>query len=301
MQKSAVPAALVTLAFLALGLAACGTDSGSAAVDAALPKPDANPLIAERPYEVQIPGKYDPAQPTPVLLLLHGYSVDGFTQVAYFQASVWAESKGWLLAYPDGTVDQMGNRFWNATDGCCNLYGATVDDVAYLTAVLDDLQARFNVDPKRIWLLGHSNGGFMSHRLACEIGDRIAGIVSLAGMTWKDPAKCPAAAKVNILQIHGTADQTIVYDGNQYYPSAPTTVALWAQKNGCTGALTDDAPLDLDSQQAGTETHRQHTAGCPAGGAVDFWTITGAGHIPNLSGADFPTAMLDWLEAHPKP
>src|SRR5258706_3929439 len=83
--------------------------------------------------------------------------------------------------------------------------------------------------------MGHSNGGFMSHRLACD-APRIAAIVSLAGAVWNDPSKCKPAGPVSILEVHGNADLTINYNGGQKkgytYPPAHTTVATWAGKNG---------------------------------------------------------------------
>ena len=95
---------------------------------------------------------------------------------------------GFLYAFPDGTRDRLGNRFWNASDACCDLFQSGVDDVAYLTAVIDDMSARFHVDAKRIHLVGHSNGGFMSHRYACDRAERVAAFVSLAGDNYKDAA-----------------------------------------------------------------------------------------------------------------
>jgi polyhydroxybutyrate depolymerase len=291
--------------FVASTLVACGDDS-PAADDDAVPDagpaaPDANPLVEARPYGLHVPDSYDAATPTPLVILLHGYSASGAIQAAYFGLTPDSDEHGYLLAYPDGLVDSDGKPFWNATDGCCNFDNNPVDDVAYLSAVIDDIEVRYNIDPKRVYVIGHSNGGFMAHRLACEIGDRIAAIVSLAGMVWKDPSKCPAAAKVNVLQVHGTADDTIYYDGNQYYPSAAQTVATWAAKNGCTGELGEgDAPLDLDTSVAGAETTRQHWNGCPEGGAVDFWTMEGGSHIPSFNDT-WGDQVWAYFDSHRKP
>jgi pimeloyl-ACP methyl ester carboxylesterase len=80
-----------------------------------------------------------------------------------------------------GQQDRRGHRFWSATDACCNLDGLAVDDVAYLRAVIRDVSARHAVDPRRVFIVGHSNGGFMAHRMACEASDLVAAVVSLAG------------------------------------------------------------------------------------------------------------------------
>src|SRR5205814_3467937 len=114
-----------------------------------------------------VPPGYDATKPTPLLILLHGYTASGAQQEMYFKLGPVANAQGFLYAIPDGTVDGAGNRFWNATDACCNYFGSAVDDVAYLGAIMDDVGTRYNVDPKPIFVVGHSNGGFMAHRLAC--------------------------------------------------------------------------------------------------------------------------------------
>jgi polyhydroxybutyrate depolymerase len=300
--------AAIGLALCAFALGACGGDDAPAAADAgpgvpdANLSPDANPLVVARPYTAQVPDSYDASKPTPLVVALHGYAVNSFAGVRLFDALNGSKKHGYLVAYPDGLPDSQGKEFWNATDACCNYDNNPVDDVAYLSAVIDDMQAQYNVDPRRIYVVGHSNGAFMAHRLACDIGGRLAGVVTMSGMTWKDPTKCPAEHPVNVLQIHGTIDSVIAYEGSDTYPSAAVTVATWAAKNGCTGALVDDgAPFDLVSNVDGAETQVQAYEGCPAGGAVDFWTINGADHLPLFDPADFETRWWAWVEAHPKP
>ena len=279
-------------------------DSTGATMETGSTGGDDSGLIDARPYMLLVPDSYDPATPTPLVVMLHGYGVTGVIQATYFRLLDDADEHGYLLAYPDGTPDAGGNRFWDATDACCNFAGAPVDDVAYLSALLDDVEASYNVDPDRIYFMGHSNGGFMSYRLACDIGERIAAVASLAGATWNDPTACPAAAPVNVLQIHGTDDRTIGYDGGTTgaatFPSAPQTVATWADKNGCGGALTDVDTIDLEVTIAGAETQRQEYADCVAGGDVVLWTIDGGSHIPNFD-EGFADAVWEWFDAHPRP
>jgi len=277
---------------------ACGASDTPAPLPR--PRPTAPPLVVSRPYGLQVPTSYNSGTPAPLIVVLHGYSSSGRGQAQYFGLFDGSEKHGYLLAYPDGTTDARGYRFWNATDACCNFYGSQVDDVAYLSAVIDDVEARYNVDPHRIFVVGHSNGGFMAHRLACEIGNRLAAVVSLAGATWKDPARCPAASPVNVLQVHGDADDTILYGGTPAYPSAHETVTTWAQKNGCTGSLQQTgARLDLDTQLTGAETQEQTFTGCPSNGAVSLWTIAGGGHVPSL-GTEWPEAVWVYISSHAK-
>lgn len=279
------------------------TGDGDGASDA---RGERSPLVVERPYDVTTPSKYDPNVPTPLVLLLHGYTATAKIQDGYFLMSALAEQKGFLLALPDGTVNSVGENFWNATDACCDGFESGVDDVAYLAAVIEDMKARFNVDPKRIYAVGHSNGGFMAHRLACDLASEIAGIVSLAGGVHADASKCKPTEPVAVLQVHGDQDATVLYEGGAAlypgggpYPSAKQTVATWATKNGCGDALSDTGEaLDLDTKIAGAETKVERHA-CTKG-AAELWTIVGGAHIPSID-EGFGEKAWAFLEAHAKP
>src|SRR5262249_24604332 len=144
----------------------------------------------QRPYETTVPSGYTGTSPVPFVLLLHGYGADADTQDTYFGLSQLAQQRGFILAKPNGLINYVNERFWNATDACCGYDGPPTDDVFYLTAVMDGVRLRYNIDPSRVFVVGHSNGGFMAHRMACDRADRIAGIVSLAGAQWFDLSKC---------------------------------------------------------------------------------------------------------------
>ena len=256
-----------------------------------------------RPYGLKVPEGYDGSRAVPLVVLLHGYSSSGPAQNAYFRLSAQADRGMFLLAYPNGTRDLVGNRFWNATDACCDFYGRGVDDVAYLDAVLDEIAARYRVDGTRVYLVGHSNGAFMAHRYACDRSARVAAIVTLAGMQWKDPGRCGASSPVSVLHVHGREDGTIRYQGGSTpkgpYPGAVETAATWAGKNGCSGALAPtDRRLDLDSTVTGAETTVDRYGGC-AGVDVELWTIVDGRHIPAFNESWAP-AIWEFMAAHPK-
>ena len=240
-------------------------------------------------------------------MLLHGYGATGQLQSTYFGLAAEAERSSFLLALPDGTTDSSGRRFWNASDACCNFLSVPVDDVAYLNAVIDDVQSKQRVDPKRIFVVGHSNGGFMAHRMACDRANRVAAIVSLAGAVWSDPARCTPTTSVSVLQVHGTVDDTIQYAGGMVsaagagrYPGARATVATWAAINRCASTFTDTMMRrDFVTNVDGAETVIGRHEAC-MGGAAELWTMEGAGHIPAFSSM-WSDAVFDWLMAHPKP
>ena len=263
----------------------------------------------DRPVTVRVPPSLDKTRPAPLLIVLHGYTGSGSGQEEYFGLQREAEQRGFVTAYPDGTKDSRGDRFWNATDACCNFDRSDIDDVGYLDGLITAIEAAVAVDPQRIYVVGHSNGGFMSYRLACTHADRIAAIVSLAGATFAKSSDCRPANPVAVLQIHGTADDTIAFTGGSIeghpYPAAEESVATWATYDGCAAvpsSVDQQVDVDADLTDAGqpAETTVKRWTGCKPGGAVELWTIPGGGHVPTISSA-FGGAVLDFLEAHPKP
>ena len=253
---------------------------------------------------VHVPSGYDSSAPAPLILLLHGYTASGAQQDAYFNLSGLVDDYGFILVAPDGTEEASDrrSRFWNASGACCNFFGSDVDDVAYLTRLIDAIKADYAIDDTRIALFGHSNGGFMSYRMAHDRSGIIAAMASLAGA---DQSGSPANP-VHVLQIHGTADTAIAYEGGTFrdggaHPGARASAEAWARHNGCTGDGVDTGTLDLDRGLDGFETDvTRYTTGCRAGGSAELWTINGGGHGPAVSD-HFSRLVVEWLLAHPKP
>ena len=257
------------------------------------------------PVAVRVPSSYDPNVPAPLFVLLHGYTSSGAATEAYLQLASLADQRGFLYVTPNGTVDSGGNPFWNATPACCDFDSSGVDDSAYLRDLMDAVKSVLAVDPTRVYVGGHSNGGFMSYRMACDHAETIAAIASLAGATFANAAACVPSHPVHALQIHGTNDTVIQFNGGAIggvpYPSALGSAQTWAAYGGCDIASTSGAPLDLDVTLPGAETTVQRfDDNCTAGGSSELWTIVGGTHVPFL-GATFRTELMDWLEAHPKP
>ncbi len=269
----------------------------------------------DRPVTVRVPASYADDHPAPLLIVLHGYGSSGREHDDYFGLRDLAAERGYLYASPDGTLSDDGNRFWNATDACCDFDRTGVDDVGYLISVIDEISGKLSVDPKRISLIGHSNGGFMTYAVACTHADRIAALVSLAGATFARAADCAPSQPVGVVQLHGTADDTVDFDGGSVeeigsspmgpYPGAEATVEAWVKYDDCEpSAATLDERIDVDAavtlNGAEAETTVDRWSGCGSGGAVELWTIPGGGHVPNLTGA-FSSAVFDFFDAHPKP
>jgi polyhydroxybutyrate depolymerase len=279
-----------------LGVAACSDRPTTAGTS--------DPM-AGRTYILKVPLGYDGSRPLPLVLAIHGYGASGASIEEYFGLDPVADAQSFFVAYPDGTMDASGRRFFSATDACCDFFGTGVDDVAFFGALIDSIAATYAIDASRIYAVGHSNGGFMSHRLACDMSPRIAAVVSLEGATWSDPTRCQPTEPVAVAEVHGTDDVTIspaggnVVDGfpGRVYPSLAQTMATWAGLETC-GATTRVGadPGVIDSETSAATTVTQWT-GCQ--NDVELWSIEGGTHVPALTAA-WPEALHTFLAAHSK-
>lgn len=302
---------VIGLLFFVLSLSACGQGDDEPATEQAgqvdedvtewvEPSLDTSDLGSEwdRPAKVYVPSNYTAAQDWPLVFLLHGYTATGAIQESYLGFSRKVDSRGFILVVPEGTSNPQSAQFWNATDYCCDFYGQAPDDAGYLLGLIDEAKSRFNVNAGKVYMTGHSNGGFMSHRLACDHADVITGIMSLAGATFKDPERCQNSEPVAMLQVHGTDDATISYNGDTRYPSAEETTAQWRENNACASAKEMDA-IAIEGATSVTETDVLSGNSCTNNMTAELWTIKGGGHIPAFNG-EFVDLVLDFLFRHEK-
>lgn len=251
-----------------------------------------------------MPSSYDAAVPAPLLIVLHGYGSFGAETAEYLGLDPFAEANGVLTAYPEGTEDPDGDQYWNVRQ--VDTAASGVDDAAYLSGLVAEVAGTANVDPDRVFAMGHSNGAFMAYRMACDHTDVFAAAVSLAGATLETADECRAGGPIAVLEIHGDGDDVVLYGGGTMgtgnaYPSVADTASLWLDANGCEpGMVEAPAPLDLDRVLPGAETVVQASTGCAEGGHVEVWTIVGGGHVPDLS-PSFPEEVIGFLLAHPRP
>ena len=250
------------------------------------------------------PSKMDPESPLPLVVSLHGYTSNAAEHENYFRLRNQVDARRFLLCVPNGSLDSQGERFWNATEVCCDFEFRRPDDSGYLRSLIEDITDAYPVDTGSIHMVGHSNGGFMAYRAACDHSDLIASIASLAGATFNNPSDCQPDQPVHVLQIHGTQDDVIAFDGGCFvpfflcYPGALASIEIWADYNGCRGAAEEIAPLDLVSNIGGAETTRLAISGdCFDRGETELWSIVGGNHGPNFNG-NFSSELVDWLLAH---
>jgi polyhydroxybutyrate depolymerase len=259
-----------------------------------------------RPTEVLIPGNIKPKVAAPLIIALHGFTATPGDLMSLMDLSTEATKRGVVLAVPSGTRNKDGLTFWNATPSCCDFQGSGVDDSQYLMNLVKEISSAVSIDPKRIYFVGHSNGGFMSYTVACNNSNKIAAIVSLEGSTYKDLSSCKADHPVSILQINGTVDELIHIDGGnvfddpkQPYPSVKDETSFWAGVDGCTSTaatIKNKSKFNYESALAGAETSKESYK-CPKGVAVEMWTLAGGHHVPKLN-STFVSALFDFLLAH---
>ncbi|UQU62769.1 hypothetical protein COUCH_27535 [Couchioplanes caeruleus] len=253
--------------------------------------------IGGRQVTVHVPASYDPARPAPLVIGLHGYTSDGVQLESYLRLTPESDRRGFVYAYPDGLTDDRGERFWNATDACCSFSEPKPDDSRYLSELISTLEGGYRIDRSRVSLIGHSNGGFMAFRMACDHADQVAAIVSLNGATWADAGRCRPSKPVSVLVINSSSDETIAFTGGDIggnaYPSAATTVADWVRYDRCGGTGRDAPKLDLVPALTGAETSVR-THDCANGSVVQAWTIGGGTHVPPL-GSAFAPAVTRFL------
>ena len=252
-----------------------------------------------RETTLRMPGNHDYNRPLPLVISLHGYSNSGAFNAAYMHHIDSIHENEHLLIYPDGTMNWLGMRYWNATDACCNLFDYGVDDVDYLTSLINEAVQNYGADPDGVIVTGLSNGGFMSHRMACDVGNSIRAIVALNGVTWNDFSNCIDNGRPDILHVHSTDDGVILYNGGTValggeYPSATETVGYWADRSGCDSAWTFQGTRDLSGDDGIDETDEFEFLNCNSGNRVAHWRINGGGHVPPLNDPGWADQTLGW-------
>lgn len=233
-----------------------------------------------REYRLYVPASYNPANPAPLVLNLHGYGSINWQQELYGDFRAIADTAGFVIVHPNGTTDVTGSLFWNVGFAPSN-----IDDVGFLTALMDTISAHYNIDQQRIYSTGMSNGGFMSYLMACQ-SDRIAAIASVTG-TMTDPTynECQPSRPVPVMEIHGTADDVVPYNGQVNFKSIPQVLDYWVTYNNCDPDPEVDNIPDTNPGDGATAEHYLYTGG-DNGATVEHYKINNGGHT-------WPGAIFD--------
>jgi polyhydroxybutyrate depolymerase len=224
-----------------------------------------------REYLLHVPRTYDRRRPTPLVISLHGAMNWPAVQMKISRWNQLADEQGFLVVYPAGTG--AGPKAW-FMEGFRN--PAQMPDVRFISDLIDTLEARYNVDPARIYANGLSNGGGMAFVLSCTLSDRIAAIGAVAAAQSLPWSWCADSTPVPMIAFHGSADPLVPYNGGKVwiaprpFPPVLTWVASWARHNHCD-------PAAVESLVASDVIRLQYTH-CAHDASTVLYTIRGGGH-----------------------
>ena len=261
---------------------------------------------------VHVPSGYTGSSRVALVLNMHGSGSTAAAQEAFTGMDVTADSDGFIVAYPQGLIPEGAGFDWNVPGeplvGGNAVPAGSADDVTFLTTLVRILEARYCVDPSRVYATGFSGGSRMASQLACDASGTFAAVAPVSGL--RRPTPCPTTRPVPIVSFHGTADPVDPYDGHgeAYWTySVPQAAQDWAVQDSCSPTAATSVPA------AGATLTRY--SGCAGGATVELFSITGEGHEwpggphlgrsltrvlgPQSDAVDANAVMWAFFSAHP--
>ena len=228
----------------------------------------------QRNYILYIPEIYDGSAAVPLVLNFHGYGSNAAQQMFYGDFRDIADTEGFLLVHPEGTI-LNGDQQWNV--GFLE-NGNTTDDVGFTEALIDELANLYTINLDRVYATGMSNGGFMSFLLACQLSEKIAAVASVTGSMTPDIYNaCNAQQPTPILQIHGTSDSNVPYNGATNSLSIEDVTSYWVNYNNCETNPTITTFPDTDTTDGSTVEHSVYE-NTNNGITIEHMKVIGGGH-----------------------
>jgi polyhydroxybutyrate depolymerase len=207
-----------------------------------------------RTYRVHVPSSYDGSVPVPLVLDIHGFGSNATEQELISGMRTESDAHGFLVVYPQGVNDA-----WNAGICCGN---TTIDDVGFIRALVASFSSEANIDPRRVYVTGLSNGGAMTQRLACDAADVIAAAVPMAfPIPFRPLSACQPIRAMPVLTMMGLTDIVVPYNGG-LFGSAPSTFAYWRDIDGCGSGAPDQV---VERGRSRCETYTACAQGAQAG------------------------------------
>ena len=227
-----------------------------------------------RDYIVHIPGSYDNKVPIPLVLCFHGYGGTA-SGISYTNFNDVSDTANFIVVYPQGTLLKRKSH-WNVGGWTLD---SKIDDVGFISSLLDSLFERYNINQSRIYSTGMSNGGYMSFLLACQLSDRIAAIASVTGsMTPQTYNLCNPQRPIPVLQIHGTNDQKVPYKGNRKWSlSINKVLEYWINQNNCDITPFEMSFPDINNSDE-SNVHRLSWLNGDNSVITDHIIVSGGGH-----------------------
>ena len=249
--------------------------------------------MVERTFWVHVPKGFTRGKPVPMVIALHGMSMNGRQMEILTRFSALGDDKGFAAVYPDAYHGMWDYYRAQAEPWTPKERGGGLD-LDFLPAMIDELVDAGLADPTRVYMTGVSNGGFMTNRMAMDIPERLAAVASVCGTLM---GKCALQEKVRgtipVMHMHGTADHFVQYgslDGKRIEGQdlgAEDLAYFWADKNGCNPKPEEETILE--KAKDGTKVERRTYSGGKDGTVVILYRIRGGGHtwpgIPSLADA----------------
>lgn len=268
-----------------------------------------------RSFIVYVPSSISPSTPSPLVVLMHGGLGTGAGAETNYNMNAVADQNAFITVYPDGF-----SKSFNAGTCCGTAMSSGVDDVLFISLLLDRLEGALCVDRARIFATGMSNGALMSHRLACELSSRIAAIAPVEGTLNVSP--CTPPSGVAVLAIHGTMDLNVPVNGGvgcgvsaTSFSSLPFTMDSWASSQGCTCTYAQLGSCGVPSPLTKDDATCTVFGACSPGREVVLCMIRDGGHtwsgtggvqfaLPGCNGnvGTWPASQNIWefFAQHPK-
>jgi polyhydroxybutyrate depolymerase len=240
----------------------------------------------ERTYRIHIPSSHDKSKPMPMVIALHGGGGTGEKMEKHTLGgfNTLSDKEGFIVVYPDGI-----EKHWN--DGRKKVryraHREKIDDIGFISALIDELVKQQNIDNKRIYITGISNGAMLSNRLACELTGKITAIAPVAGnMPYDLAPHCSPSKPIPVLMINGTKDPMMPWEGGEAsfgrlkfgrVLSAMETIQFWVAHNQCLPIPVITWEPDTDPQD-GTRVRKEAYNGCKDGTDVILYAIENGGH-----------------------
>ena len=223
-----------------------------------------------RKYRLYVPTVYTGATAVPLVLNLHGYTSNSAQQLAYANFMPIADTANFLVVHPDGTFSGP-NQFWNAG------FGPAPNDVMFISNLIDSVSLLYNIDQQRVYSCGMSNGGIMSYYMACNLPNKIAAIASVTGSMLNLWFTCAPVRPFPVMEIHGTLDATVLYNGDATFAHIDSVVKKWRVHNNCNVAPITYSVPNINLLDNSTAVNYRYTGG-NNGAEVELYKVTGGSH-----------------------
>ncbi|MEJ8842010.1 PHB depolymerase family esterase [Lacibacter sp. H375] len=246
-----------------------------------------------RSYVLNLPPDYYDNTGFALVIAMHGGGGSATQFESTSKLTEKANASGFIVVYPEGTG--VINT-WNAGTCCGSSVSNNINDVKFISMLIDKLVAAYKINPKKVYATGHSNGGMMSYRLACELSNKIAAIAP-NGSTMVVTQACNPARAVPVLHMHSKLDQHVVYTGGYgngvsgvYCPPLDSVLNVWSLKNSC--AIQAQVIVNNSNY-----THKRWL-NCTNNVTIDYYLTNDGGHgwpggLPGGPNSDIPSTSIN--------